>query len=526
MSLLQYTRRNTVNNKYEYIHELWSNQIEFLCKSPQHWMSFLKTSAWMYKFSFDDQLLIYAQRPDARACASYETWNDKLHRWIKRGSKGIALLNDNGILRYVFDISDTRSLENKPLILWSVNQANEKEFVEMIVDKYGPFEQKLDYGLAVILMSKTIVEDNYQDYYSSLMKYEQKSVLSAFENLEKEVIFKELLTNSIAYQILHRSGIDLDKYFTEDDFYSIRYFDTLDTISQLGIASRDLCEIGMKEISLKSREIMIRTFEENKKTRQNKSEEKERSVSNENHSIQSSGGLPISRHEAGTTGVQQSLRKVEIQLPQDKSSRSSVSLESKERTQQSLERDRYTSQAENGYPDEPIIKEPARSKQRNTSDGMGTAHEQSQTTIGGNDPQGTDLQLDLGFGGEDHTLPPFDLSDLPTLLREELALQHSREEILQFFNEHADEEERTIFLESCYDDTLVQTFRRPENYDYSYIGYKKKDHGLEVWSGNYLDQKSLSYLTFFELQSEVSKLIENGEYLIPAYNKMSPDVSI
>ena len=309
----------------------------------------------MYKFSFDDQLLIYAQRPDARACASYETWNDKLHRWIKRGSKGIALLNDNGILRYVFDISDTRSLENKPLILWSVNQANEKEFVEMIVDKYGPFEQKLDYGLAVILMSKTIVEDNYQDYYSSLMKYEQKSVLSAFENLEKEVIFKELLTNSIAYQILHRSGIDLDKYFTEDDFYSIRYFDTLDTISQLGIASRDLCEIGMTEISLKSREIMIRTFEENKKTRQNKSEEKERSVSNENNSIQSSWGFPISRlpissPEAGTTGVQQSLRKVEIQLPQDKSSRSSVSLEGKERAQQSLERDRYTSQAENGYP--------------------------------------------------------------------------------------------------------------------------------------------------------------------------------
>lgn len=476
----------------------------------------------MYKFSFDDQLLIYAQRPDARACASYETWNDKLHRWIKRGSKGIALLNENGTLRYVFDFSDTRSPENKPLHLWSVDMTNEEEFIEMIVEKYGPFEQKLDYGLAVILMSKTIVEDNYQDYYSSLMKYEQKSVLSAFENLEKEVIFKELLTNSIAYQILHRSGIDLDKYFTEDDFYSIRYFDTLDTISQLGIASRDLCEIGMKEISLKSREIMIRTFEENKKTRQNKSEEKERSVSNENHSIQSSGGLPISRPEAGTTGVQQSLRKVEIQLPQDKSSRSSVSLEGKERTQQSLERDRHTSHAENGYSDESIIKETTRPQQGNTTDGMGTAHEQSQTTSRGNDPQRTDLQLDLGFGGEDHTLPPFDLSDLPTLLREELALQHSREEIQQFFNEHADEEERAIFLESCYDDTLVQTFRRPENYDYSYIGYKKKDHGLEVWSGNYLDQKSLSYLTFFELQSEVSKLIENGEYLIPAYNKMSP----
>ncbi|OUP60572.1 hypothetical protein B5F14_05535 [Faecalitalea cylindroides] len=153
---------------------------------------------------------------------------------------------------------------------------------------------------------------------------------------------------------------------------------------------------------------------------------------------------------------------------------------------------------------------------------MGTTHEQSQTTSRGNDPQRTDLQLDLRFGGEDNTLPPFDLSDLPTLLREDVSLQHTKEEIQQFFNEHGDDEERAIFLESCYDDTLVQTFRKPERYDFSYIGYKKKDHGLEVWSGNYLDQKSLSYLTFFELQNEVSKLIESGEYLIPTYNKMSP----
>lgn len=476
----------------------------------------------MYKFSFDDQLLIYAQRPDAKACASYETWNDKLHRWIKRGSKGIALLNENGTLRYVFDISDTRSPENKSLHLWSVDMTNEEEFIEMIVDKYGPFGSTLDYGQAIILMSKTIVEDNYQDYFSSLKKFNQESILSELENHEIEGKFKDLLTNSMAYQILHRSGVDPDNYFTEDDFYAIRDFDTLDTISQLGIASRDLCEIGMIDISLKSREIMIRTFEENKKTRQNKSEEKERSVSNENNSIQSSWGFPISRSEAGTTSVQQSLRKVEIQLPQNKPSRSSVSLEGKERTQQSLERDRHTSSKENGYPDGAIIKEPTRSQQGNTSDGMGTTPEQSQTTSRGNDPQRTDLQLDLGFGGEDNPLPPFDLSDLPTLLREDVSLQHTKEEIQQFFNEHGDDEERAIFLESCYDDTLVQTFRKPERYDFSYIGYKKKDHGLEVWSGNYLDQKSLSYLTFFELQNEVSKLIESGEYLIPTYNKMSP----
>ena len=418
-------------------------------------MAFLKTSAYMFKLPFQDQLLIHVQRPNATACASFETWNEKHSRWIRKGSKGIALLNDDNTLRYVFDIKDTRSPSFKPVYLWRVEIKDELEYIHMLENKYKNMNSPIDLGQVIIEMSSIIAEENIQDYLAPLFKFRKNSKLEHMEEHEIMIEFKSLLVNSIAFEIIHRSGLNVNDYFTADDFYAIKDFNTIDMIMQLGTANRDLCEIGMNDISAKAKEIMVRTFEENKKTRQNKSEEKERSVSNENNSIQSSWGFPISRSEARTTSVRQSLRKVEIQLPQGNQSRSSVSLEGKERTQQSLERDRYTSQAENGYPDESIIKETTRSQQRNTSDGMGTTHEQSKTTSRGNNPQRTDLQLDLGFGGEDNTLPPFDLSDLPTLLREDVSLQHTKEEIQQFFNEHANDEERAMFLESCYDDMVL-----------------------------------------------------------------------
>ena len=153
---------------------------------------------------------------------------------------------------------------------------------------------------------------------------------------------------------------------------------------------------------------------------------------------------------------------------------------------------------------------------------MGTAYEQSKGTSRGNHSQGDNLQLDLELGGEEeNTLPPFDLQDLPALLREDVSLQHSREEIQQFFMEHTDDNERTQYLAECYDDTLVETFRHPERNDFSYIGYKKDGNGLNIWAGSWQNKKSKSHLSFFELQLEIAKLIENNEYLLPKWERMS-----
>ena len=249
-----------LKTKYDYIHELLLDQAENISKSPYNWMSFLKTSSYMFKFSFEDQLLIHAQRPDATACASYETWNDKCNRWIRKGSKGIALISDNHTLRYVFDIKDTRSPQFKPLHLWKVDLKDEHEYIEMLENKYGSFRETIDFGQAVIEMASVIAEDNIQDYLSPLLKFRKNSELEYMEEYEIMTEFKSLIVNSIAFGIIHRSGLNVNDYFTSEDFDGIRYFNSLDTVMQLGITNHDLCEIGMQDISERAKEIMVRTF--------------------------------------------------------------------------------------------------------------------------------------------------------------------------------------------------------------------------------------------------------------------------
>lgn len=517
-----------MSNKYQYTYELWKEQSKHITSSPSHWMDFLKTASWSFKYKFEDQILIYAQRPDAKACADYDTWNQKMNRWIKRSSKGIALLSNDGYsLRYVFDISDTRSPTNRPLRLWELKQENYDEVIEMIDNKYGPFDSTHDIGEVIVQMAEVIAEENCQDYLSSLIKYNQGSKLEYLEESEIRTAFKSLTSQSIAFEIMHRIGLDTNFYFSEEDFYDITYFDSHDVIGQLGVTCHDLCEMGMHDISLKAREIMIRTFDQSKEIEENKGEETERSHQHETSNIQPSGRLsnaqPTSRNET----IKQPFRKAKIPVSQRESSGTSVLIKSEQPVESALDGNRGISSSENGNIDGTVISETPSTKQGTISNGMGTTHEPVEDDGRRNHTQGDHLQLDLGLnindegGEEENTLPPFDVSDLPRLLREDMELQHSREEIVQFFKEHTNEDERAAYLETCYNDTLVQIYRAPERYDYSYIGYKKKDHGLEVWKGNYLNQQSLSHLSFFRLQGELSKLIEADEYLISPYEKMN-----
>ena len=513
-----------MKTKYEYIHELLLEQAENLSKSPYNWMAFLKTSAYMFKYDFADQLLIYTQKPDAKACASFETWNEKHSRWIRKGSKGIALLNDDNTLRYVFDIKDTRSPSFKPLHLWRVEIKDELEYIHMLENKYGNMNFSIELGHAIIEMSSIIAEENIQNYFSPLLKFRKDSELEHMEEHEIMIEFKSLLTNSIAFEIIHRSGLNVNDYFTAEDFYAIKDFNSIDMIMQLGTASRDLCEIGMNDISAKAKEIMIRTFEQSKQMMQNRSVTNERSDIYERIDVQSSGRLSNAESESRRTNLQQPIRKNEIQLPQDELSRTSSHIESKEQTERSSENSRPGSDTENGSSDGRIAEETASSRQGNSSDEVGSAHEQSESTSRRNHSQGDNLQLDLGLGGEEikNTLPPFDLQDLPALLREDVKLQHTREEIQQFFLTHTDDTERADYRAECYDDTLVETFRHPEKNDFSYIGYKKDGNGLNVWAGSWQNKKSKSHLSFFQLQLEIAKLIENNEYLYSRQKSMTP----
>jgi len=237
--------------KLQLITELSKRTSNAVVKSPDNWTSFLKTAAWNYKYPFQDQLLIYAQRPDATACAPIELWNERFGRWVNRGAKGIALIDDSGSrlsLRHVFDVSDTNSRYNRPVILWNLQDRYAQDVTETIENAFGDLKDKNDMPSALILTAFNAVQDNYSDYFSDLMYSRDNSFLEEMDELNVEFIFREVLSNSVVYMLLIRCGYPADEFLSIEDFQGVVNFNTLDTVSRLGAAASDISEMILKEI--------------------------------------------------------------------------------------------------------------------------------------------------------------------------------------------------------------------------------------------------------------------------------------
>ena len=519
-------------NKLDTLYELLEKSCHDIIQSEELWLSFLKTSGYLYNFNFTNQLLIYQQRPDAKACTDFETWNNRMNRWIKKGSKGIALIDDDGRytkIRYVFDIADTRSPRNRELHLWSVKESFHKQLIDKIAKQFDMTSNNEDLGSFIKEIAKEQTGYYVDDYFKRLMKLKDGSLLESYGENELKNLYRNLLENSVAYSLMSRCDIETKFYFEADDFISIELFNTPEMLGVIGNSFQEESNSLLNVISRITKELIIqnRTFENNNRLVDDKIEKNEGSVINGTNHILNSGRLSNAQFDSRQGDTFRKIRNDEEKVSEGTAARNSLFTSSKESTELLLNRNREEGKRNDGNVDEGIVNEKSSTKQGDTSDGMGTAYEQPSKNSGRNHSEGNNLQLDLGIEevdkekGGDNVLPPFDLSDLPQLLREDVSLQHSKEEIIQYFHEHTDEIERANYLKECYDDTLVQTFRCPEHYDYSYLGYKKRNDGLDVWSGNYLNRKSESYLSFFQLQSYLAKIIEKDEYLTSPYENES-----
>lgn len=519
-------------NKLDTLYELLEKSCHDIIQSEESWLSFLKTSGYLYNFNFTNQLLIYQQRPDAKACTDFETWNNRMNRWIKKGSKGIALIDDGGRytkIRYVFDIADTRNPRNRELHLWSVQESFHKQLIDKIAKQFDMTSNDEDLGSFIKEIAKEQTGYYVDDYFKRLMKLKDGSLLESYEENELKNLYRNLLENSVAYSLMSRCDIETRFYFEADDFISIELFNTPEMLGVIGNSFQEESNSILNVISRITKELIIqnRTFENNNRLVDDKIEKNEGSVINGTNHILNSGRLPNAQFDSRQGDTFRKIRNDEEKVSEGTAARDSLFTSSKESTELLLNGNREESKRDDRNVDEGIVNEKSSTKQRDTSDGMGTAYEQPSKNSGRNHSEGNNLQLDLGIEevdkekGGDNVLPPFDLSDLPQLLREDVSLQHSKEEIIQYFHEHTDEIERANYLKECYDDTLVQTFRCPEHYDYSYLGYKKRNDGLDIWSGNYLNMKSKSYLSFFQLQSYLAKIIEKDEYLTSPYENES-----
>lgn len=302
--------------KLQNISELVRQTTERLTQSVDNWKRFLDSAAWLYKYPFHEQVLIHAQRPDAKACAPIELWNSRFRRWVNRGAKGIALIDDSGhkpALRYVFDVSDTNTRYNIPFRLWQTKSQYTAQIIEKLQNNFGDTgAENANMAATVLGISINAVSDNYRDYYEELLKAADNSALADMSDDEISSTFVLQLMTSVSHTVLVRLGIDPAAIFHGDEYESIRLFNSPDTIVQLGAATSDISEMILRQIerSVRSMERQeLGTLAKSQQVLQNEDRKNERSAEHGTQ-LQAERGLPDSRYQNGraTDGSHRQIR--------------------------------------------------------------------------------------------------------------------------------------------------------------------------------------------------------------------------
>ena len=238
--------------KFQLITELYDQTVQSVTGSYQSWTGFLRAACYNYKCPFDDQILIYAQRPDATAVLEMERWNRQFGRWVNRGAKSIAVFGDDGqnCLKLYFDVSDTHASRfSRPLPIWTMHPAFEPEVIETLEATFGNLSEKENLADAVRSACHNAVADNITDYLQDLRECREDSLLEELDDLNLEVFYRDALEVSVAYMLMTRLGLRADDYFTADEFAHVYEFNTPPTVNALGIATSDIAEMGLREIS-------------------------------------------------------------------------------------------------------------------------------------------------------------------------------------------------------------------------------------------------------------------------------------
>ena len=238
--------------KFQLITELYDQTAQSVTGSYQSWTGFLRAACYNYKCPFDEQLLIYAQRPDATAVLEMERWNRQFGRWVNRGAKSIAVFGDDGqnCLKLYFDVSDTHASRfARPLPIWTMHPAFEPEVIETLEATFGNLAEKENLADAVRSACHNAVADNFTDYLQDLRECREDSLLEELDDLNLEVFYRDALEVSVAYMLMTRLGLPADEYFSPDEFAHVYEFNTPTTINALGIATSDIAEMGLREIS-------------------------------------------------------------------------------------------------------------------------------------------------------------------------------------------------------------------------------------------------------------------------------------
>ena len=504
-------------SKLRLITDLYGETLTQISKNPDDWMSFLECAAMNYKYPFNDQVLIYAQRPEAVACAKIEAWNKQVGRWVNRGAKGIALLSeDNGYtnLRYVFDIADTNSKFGKSFRLWSVPKPYEVDIIESLENKYGELEDKSSLGLAIKSVSKILVEDNMQDYLEDLKFYRENSSLEPMTDEAVQLLFQNALENSIAFSMIKRCGLNPNDYFTNEDFTPILAFDSYETITRLGVATSEISEMGIREIyntikKLRINEInKIRTFDIDKDLSYDVSESREtvERRNNDEYNLHTQRGLrdtrPSDTREQDSSGGQ--IRNDEVKVLEREQEISIYNSINEQSTSRTL--DEY-SRSSNGESRTDSIRNESQREDNRTNETtrpyeMDRLNEQLEDISRGDSSERIDLRLNNYDPSQSKTHYVVVDEKINQILSTTPHLRKSNKEIKDFIQNEKDVTKRAEYLKGIFNKDYTGVIVDDQMY-----GYKTFDNGILFWKGNFLSRDTESFVSWEDLTYHYDAMI-------------------
>ena len=500
--------------------------------APSEWQAFLAAACRNYRLTFDEQLLVYAQRPDATAVLEIERWNRQFGRWVNRGANGIAVFDGEHTgkprLKYYFDISDTHEARfPRPVPLWTVREEYAPDIIETLENSFGELEHKEDLGAALLSAAKNAVEDNMPDYLSELKSLTEGSFLEELDGLNLEVEYRGAVQNSIGYMLLVRCGLDPSEYFEDEDFRDVTDFNTPQTLNALGVAAGDISQMCLSAIS---RTVLAlqrqpkkenRTFETQPQIQYAVTEQKttqpERSFEYGRDHIHDTGRLQPAEPSAapGGAGSPWEIRIVSEAVPQGAPQDHLHEPVDQRETLQPSGGDPAERPAPDGGNRSADGEGPGRDggTESQRPDEMGADDEQHPERGGGNGAGGADLQLkdepEESAGGEQLPALLDEKQIMAVIANKDDDLKYKKQQIELFFSVHPDEQERAEYLKSAYQDRFTEIIA-----DGQRLGYRPQENGLLMWEGAYLSRTKESVFSWDLVAGWTARLIDKKEYFI------------
>ena len=513
-------------NKFELITKAYSDGCADVIRSPQNWCEFLSSACYNYRLRFDEQLLIFLQRPDATAVLEFEKWNKRFNRKINRNAKGIAVFADveRTKIKHYFDISDTNENElSRPVPIWKYKDEYENDVIETFENTFGALSNKNDIVDAVMSAADNAVEDNTVDYVAELPNIKNDSFLEELDDDSISTIYRRVIKNSVAFMVLTRLGINANEYFSREDFEDAVNFNTTETLNALGYATSDITEIALNEVSktVLSLEKSISIIAKSEKAEYTKAENKniERSVSNDTNHLQKTGRSAGT--ELGTSGTEEfdieQIWSVEEKVSKGGASSAVLQPVDNGQTRQPSARSGRESEINGGIIDEENVSSGGldRGAESNQPNGLGAWNEQPETESAGNRDERGNLR------SVTDELPPFLDNDLimGVLENSDDDLVHKKSFIVEKFKELS-VSQRIPYTQTLYGGRFTEY-----NINNTIVGLKAEKDGLLMYEGTYKSRTKESGFSWGVVAELIGQLIDSGKYLPKEKKKQEQEQS-